>query len=449
MNRIPPYESDVVEFKSEFAKDRIKRTVTAFANTFGGDLYIGVNDDGSVCGLEDIHAVEEQLWNMLRDNIFPSVIGCVDAERLIADGKDVLHVHVARGPNPPYSLAMDDPRQVYVRAGSTSAPARIEDIARMVERKNPVPFEKRASQVQELTFNECGEFCRLSGVEFDPKANANFGFWDRRKLMWTNLAFICSDQSDCEMHLIRFRDAEMTQIADSEKVRGSVFLILQRALSFVDRFNRLDIEKPVDGSLQRKDTYAVHPEAVREAIVNQLVHRDYRRAVASHIHISPEKIDFWSAGGLHDLNPRDIFEEMATSCRNPGLSALFTLLRLMEGLGTGYRLIRALYSGLPPERLVIISPDSLKVSLPRVTPIRMQDLDERQRKILEAVIAVGSVKRIDVEELIGVAPVTAVGILKKLVDMGALVKEGAGPRTRYGLSPAAMPLFSKVQGRAN
>lgn len=112
MHQLPPYESQSVEFKAQFGDNdghNIKKTLVAFANTFGGDLYIGIRDDRSICGVEDAGKTEERLWNMVRDNIFPSIIGSVDTERLAVDGKTVIHVHVDRGPVPPYSLAQDDP----------------------------------------------------------------------------------------------------------------------------------------------------------------------------------------------------------------------------------------------------------------------------------------------------------------------------------------------------
>lgn len=443
MERIPAYESDVVEFKSAFSKENIKKTIVAFANTYGGDLYIGVNDDGSICGLDDVHTVEEQLWNMVRDNIFPSIIGSVDAQRVQIDKKSVLHVHVSRGPNPPYSLAMDDPRYVYIRVGNTNAPAHLEDISRMVERKNPVPYEKRSSPVQDLTFEKCMEYCRRYDVEFDLKANTNFGFWDRSKEQWTNLAYICSDQCSTQMHLIRFKDDKMTLIAEAEKVSGSVFLIYERALSFIERFNLLEMDKADDGTMQRRNVYSVNPMAVREAVINQLVHRNYRREVPWHIHISPAKIEFWSPGGLHDVRPQELFEDMVTSCRNPGLAALFIRMQLMEGLGTGFRLIRSVYEGIAPEALIRVSADSLRVSLPRVRPLSGEGLNERQKRILENVISSGAVTRADVQRLEGISMVSAANLLREMVQKHFLVREGAGPRTRYRLSADAKSSVSE------
>ena len=438
MHQIPPYGALSVEFKARFGDNDerdIKKTLVAFANTFGGDLYIGIRDDRSICGVEDAGKTEERLWNMVRDNIFPSIIGSVDTERLAVDGKTVIHVHVDRGPVPPYSLAQDDPRQVFVRVGNTSAPARIEDIAQMVSRRNPVPFEQRSSAVQALTFTLCLEQCREHGIAFSPKTNVNFGFWDQKKCQWTNLAYICSDQGQSQMVMVQFRDDEKTAIIDSEKVKGSIFLLLERALSFVARSNYLEMEKPTDGTLERKDHYRVSPDAVREAIVNQLAHRDYSKDVPCTIHISPTKIDFWSVGGAHDLLPEDILENMATSCRNPMLAALLTRLKLMEGLGTGYRLIRTIYKGIPLNRLVQISENAVTISLPRSQAVKGPELTERQRRIVDFVIANGQATRRDVQLLADVSQTAAASLLQTLVRAGVLVRTGRGPRTSYVIAP--------------
>lgn len=439
MRSIPQYESNVVEFKSQWGdKDdgqTIKKTLVAFANTFGGDLYIGINDDGSVCGLEDIHAVEERLYTVVRDTIYPSIAGFVTAARLTVAGKTVLHVHVERGAHPPYSLTQDDPRHVFVRVGCTSVPARIEDIAEMVERSNPVPFEERIARDQNLTFEACLAFCRERGVLFHPETNTNFGFWDPKRKGWTNLAALCSDQGTAKFNLITFRDDDKTEIADAKKISGSLFALLEQALEFVARSNYAGMEKPTDGSLERVDHYRVNPDAVREAIINQLVHRDYSKDVPSYIHITPNRIDFWSSGGLHNLSPRDIIENLSTSCRNVKLAAFLTMLRLMEGLGTGFRLIRKNYRGIPLERLVTITDSSVSISLPRAQLLKMETLNERQRTVIKHVRSAGSVTRKTLENLLQLSQPMCAVILRDLVQKGWLVKQGAGPRVCYVLAP--------------
>lgn len=438
MHSIPPYENYVVEFKSQWGDNdgqTIKKTLVAFANTYGGDLYIGVNDDGTVCGVQDIHDVEERLCSVIRDAIFPSINSFVSTSRLMVDGKNVLWVHVDQGKFPPYSLARDDPRQVFVRVGCSSSPARIDDIARMVERNNPVPFEGRFALNQALTFDACLAYCRERGVIFDPETNTNFGFWDPQRKGWTNLAELCSDQGTAQFVLIHFRDENKTEIADVKKISGSIFTLLEQALEFVSRSNYAGMEKPTDGSLERIDHYRVNPDAIREAVVNQLAHCDYSRNVPNLIHITPGKIDFWSAGGPHNLLPQEILENLATSCRNMKLASLLTRLRLMEGIGSGFQLIRKIYQSTPLDRLVTITDSAVKISLPRSRLINLSALDERQTRVIEFAQASGSITRKDMEKLLGLSQPACALLLRELVERNVLVRSGAGPRTRYRLSP--------------
>lgn len=448
MQEIPSFENQSVEFKSQWGEkdgQTIKKTLVAFANTAGGDLYIGVDDDGQACGLDDIHAIEERIYTTIRDAIYPSISGFVSTRRLKVDGQDVLQVHVEQGRFPPYSLAQDDPRQIFVRIGCTSAPARIEDIAKMVERSNPVPFEKRVSFSQDLTFDYCNKFCRNRGLIFDPKVNINLGFWDISRGAWTNLAFLCSDQGASQFVLINFRDEGKTEVADAQKISGGLLFLLNQAIEFVSKSNYAGMEKPKDGSLERKDYYRVDPDAVREAIVNQLVHCDYSKGVPCSIHISPKLIEFWSAGGPHNVSAKDILEDMTTSCRNEALAAFLTRLKLMEGLGTGFRLIKQIYGRTPLERLVKITESSFKISLPRAEFGRLPDMDERQKIIVNFVLAKGSARRKEIEDLLHLSqPVCAV-LLRQLVDMDVLEKEGAGPRTRYVIAPAMASILKVSQ----
>ena len=438
MHLIPPYENHVVEFKSQWGDNdgqTIKKTLVAFANTYGGDLYIGVNDDGTVCGVQDIHDVEARLCSVIRDAIFPSLNSFVSTSRLTVDGKDVLRVHVDQGKFPPYSLARDDPRQVYVRVGCSSSPARMDDIALLIERNNPVPFESRLALNQSLTFEACLAYCRARQVIFDPKINTNFGFWDPQRTGWTNLAELCSDQGTAQFVLNHYLDEDKTEISDSKKISGSIFTLLDQTLEFVARTNYAGMEKPKDGTLERIDHYRVNPDAIREAIVNQLIHCDYSGRVANLIHITPSRIDFWSAGGPHNLLPKEILENLATSCRNMKLASLLTRLGLMEGVGSGFQLIQKIYKGTPLDRLVTITESSVLISLPRRRIVNLSALDERQARVVEMAQATGAVTRKDLENLLNLSQPTCALLLKELVERNVLVKEGAGPRTRYRLTP--------------
>jgi ATP-dependent DNA helicase RecG len=440
---IPKFESQSTEFKEcwDSKKDGapIKKTIVAFANTAGGDLYIGVSDDGTVVGLDDISDTEERLISAIQDNISPSVNDCVTTEHIAIEGKDVLRVHVAQGSARPYYMDPTNAQTVYVRVGNTSRPARIDELAKILRESNPVPYLERNCARSDLTFTKCMDFCNSRNVYFDPKANLQFGFWNHAFRCFTNLAYICSDQSNASVVLVQFADAEKTQILASKKVTGSIFSIYEETLSFVNERNIDYVEKPDDGTGERVEHYRISPSVIREALVNIIAHRDYEKKPAALVHITPKVIEFTSFGGLEDIEFSDITNAMATYCRNEKLAELLSKLHLMEGIGTGFLLIRQFYKRykLSLEDLLEASKSSFTIRLIKPLPKIRYDLHKEERKyqkILEAIDEKGSMSRAEIQAQFGISQSGTVNLLKELLVKHRIVKEGNGKNTRYAIA---------------
>ena len=117
-------ESETVELKAVVISD-IKKEIIAFANCDGGKLYIGVNDDGSILGVEDPDSVSLQISNMVRDSIKPDLTMFLHYDTIEEDGKAIVEVEIQRGTDRPYYIARKGmrPEGVYVRQGYSSVPA--------------------------------------------------------------------------------------------------------------------------------------------------------------------------------------------------------------------------------------------------------------------------------------------------------------------------------------
>jgi ATP-dependent DNA helicase RecG len=126
-------ENNETEFKREFT-DKIARTIVAFANTSGGSLYIGVDDDGTVVGIDDIDKVQLNVKNILRDAIRPDVSLYTAMNTEQRDGKWILRLDVGRGTSKPYYLTSHGLRSegVYVRRGSSNEQASEQNIREMI-----------------------------------------------------------------------------------------------------------------------------------------------------------------------------------------------------------------------------------------------------------------------------------------------------------------------------
>lgn len=135
-------ESEKVELKEIVVND-IRKEIIAFANCNGGKLYIGVQDDGTVVGLDDPDSVALQISNMVRDAIKPDLTMFLHYETLEEDGKKVVAVSIQRGTERPYYIAKKGlrPEGVYVRQGYSSVPATDSAIRQMIKETDGDHFE--------------------------------------------------------------------------------------------------------------------------------------------------------------------------------------------------------------------------------------------------------------------------------------------------------------------
>lgn len=126
-------ESEMVELKAIAVED-IKKVIIAFANRKGGKLYIGVQDDGTVSGLDDPDGASLQVSNMVRDAIKPDLTMFLHYETLTVDGKKFVAVDIQQGTERPYYIAKKGlrPEGVYVRQGYSAVPASNSVIRRIV-----------------------------------------------------------------------------------------------------------------------------------------------------------------------------------------------------------------------------------------------------------------------------------------------------------------------------
>ena len=147
-------ENKNTEFKREYIDD-IKKTVVAFANTDGGVLYIGINDDGTACGVDNTDACILKLNNSIRDSIKPDVSMFCNTTVEIIDNKNVVRFEVQQGTARPYYIAGKGirPEGVYVRQGASNAPASESAILNMIKETSGDNYEESRSLNQQLTFN--------------------------------------------------------------------------------------------------------------------------------------------------------------------------------------------------------------------------------------------------------------------------------------------------------
>ncbi len=356
-------ESETVELKS-LVTDDIKKEIIAFANSEGGKLYIGVRDDGEVIGLDNPDGSALQVSNMVRDSIKPDVTMFLHYQTIEADGKKIIEVNVQRGTDRPYYLAQKGmrPEGVYVRQGYSSVPATDTAIRRMIKETDGDSFESMRSLEQALTFEVTEKEFRLRKVEFGPQQMHTLKFVDNDGL-YSNLALLLSEQNPHTIKVAVFQGINQTIFKDRREFGGSLMKQMNDVYDYIDFHNqtRATIEK-----LSRIDVRDYPILAVREALLNLLVHRDYSFSASALISIYDDRMEFVSVGGLMPgIELEDVMAGLSI-CRNQNLANVFYRLHLIEAYGTGLRKIMDAYEDLSEKPVISVTKNSFKITLPNV-----------------------------------------------------------------------------------
>lgn len=426
------FETENVEFKSQFTEE-IYKEVIAFANTDGGVIYVGVDDRGNTVGLTDVDREYTRMTNGIRDAIRPDVTLFV--RYTIQDNK-VVRITVSEGSNKPYYLQGKGlkPSGVYVRQGASSVPASSEQIRRMIKETDGDLFEEMRSMEQSLTFEAAAIAFRKYGVEFSAQKYRALGITQKNDDLFTNLALIISDQCMHTTKVAVFADDTNTTFKDNKEFTGSVFRQLEDTFNYLMLCNKTEAEFKGLERIEKQDYPA---EALREALLNALVHRDYSFSGSSIINVNDERIEFISLGGLlPGLSTEDIRIGISQP-RNKNLAEMFHRLRLIESYGTGIRRIYKLYEGCPLQPMIEVTPNAFKMVLPNMNAARNGNIQQgsavtpQMQKLLSYISEHGPITDEAVQTLLGIKKTRAFDIMKQMQKMGLIQILGRGAEKKY------------------
>ena len=335
------FESLNVEFKQEYVPD-IRKEVMAFANTDGGTVYVGVRKDGSVAGVEDPDGVMLQIVGSLKDALAPDVMPFVKVDAVCVDEKQVIEIVVTTGTSRPYYLREKGlkPSGVYVRKGSSTQPLSEEGIREMIRENSARSYELSRSLNQELTFTTLEAEMAKRSIEFGPAQMRTLKLTGEDGL-YTNLALLLSDQCETTTKVALFQGTDRAVFRERKEFTGSILKQLEDIYSFIDFLNKT---KATFSGLHRTDTRDYPEEAVREALLNSIVHRDYAISGSNLINMYDDRLEFVSMGGLvPSIELESIFIGVSQP-RNPSLAGVFYRMQLIESYGTGIGKIERAYA---------------------------------------------------------------------------------------------------------
>ena len=440
-------ETSRLELKRAFTEE-IKKELVAFANTDGGELIIGLADDGTVVGVENPDQVSAQVTNMLRDAISPDITLISRVEIKFQDNKALIHVTVNRGGKRPYYIAKKGMTSagVYVRQGNTSAPASADAIREMIRETDGYSYESNLSFDQKLTFEYCSKVFADRGVLFGKNQMKTMKMFDLAG-NYTNLAMLLSDQCFHSIQFACFQGTDIGTFTERQRFTGSILKQLDDAFHALNRYNRTRSE--IHG-LHRMDSRDYPEEVLREALINAIVHRDYDRDVSTNIRVFDDRIEIVSFGGLPPNTTIETFLLGLSMPRNKNLADIFYRLELIEAFGSGIPKMTDIYQENGQEISFKTSPSGFMIVLPnlnfsketktaRPEQTALQDEvssleDQRSKLAVDLIQEKGPVSRMELERVWGISRSTATNWIDQLVNTGVILRVGHGRNTKYTLA---------------
>ena len=423
------YESEHIEYKSQMVDD-IYKEVIAFVNTDGGVIYIGIDNQGHVTGIDNIDETYTRLTNGIRDAIHPDVTMFV---RYVLQDNKVIRIEVGEGSYKPYYLKAKGmkPTGVYVRQGTTSVQASPEQIRQMIKESDGDNFEDDRCLDQDLTFEAAKAAFQQYGVEFSVGKYRALGI--TKNDVFTNLALLLSDQCLHTTKIAVFNDESCTEFRDSKEFCGSIFKQFENAINYLALCNRT--VSTIKGVV-RTDRQDYPEEAIREALLNALVHRDYSFSGSIIINVNDSKMEFISLGGLlPGLQPR-----------NKKLAEIFHRLRLIESYGTGIRRIFKLYENCPVQPSIEATANAFRIVLPNMNTCgsiaeRIPEAAEKapatvtpqMKTVLDYLAEYGEMTDEDLQELLNVKKTRAYLLARQMRENGLIEVVGRGVGKKYKL----------------
>ncbi len=471
--KYPDTESSTIEFKREIpGNDKIIKTVIGFCNQHGGSLIIGVADDGTICGIDPKQA--DQMMEYLDKTIYeataPPIIPLIYTRQIM--DKTLLVVEVSGGMNKPYYKLPTLSEGTYIRLGRSTLKASAEMIEELKWSSRGKNYE--TMPVYQATQSDLNEKSILlfwgSRKQGDPVASITDTLLASYHLTikehhqtYPTVAGILMFGHDPQHYFSEamilcnhFSGVEGRNSIASSDCNGGLFEQFNKAYNFL--ISHLEYKFEIIGA-KRVDTLEIPPAAIREALLNAIVHRNYHIPAPIKIAIYDNRIEIFSPGNFPGPLHTDNLRQGITFLRNPVICKLFREAGYIEKLGTGLITMFDSYQqyGLVAPT-VIEGENYVKYILPRkrynqyfAPPVPADRVEEsasiyhavntqapsvpqKLEHVLSLFISAENIAISDVIHYLGIPRATAGRYLAKLVDMGILIRHGEGKKVTYVLS---------------
>ncbi|MBR1787187.1 MAG: putative DNA binding domain-containing protein [Paludibacteraceae bacterium] len=336
-------ESNRIEFKRELTRELdIEREVIAFLNyREGGTIYIGIDDAGTPVGVQDIDSDMLKIKDRIRMGVSPSPMGLFDVQSERINGIQVIKITVASGTEKPYYKPQYgmSPRGCFIRVETAVEQMPQDMIDRLYASRTRHSLSRIVSNRQDLSFEQL----RIYYSEHGKPLNDNFA----RTLelltkdgQYNYVAYLLADENGNSIKVAKYSSLDRCDLIENNEY-GYCSLI--KATKSV--LAKLEVENKTAATItpvERIETPLWDRVALREAVINAIVHNDYSFEVPPKFEIFPDRLEITSAGRLPETMTMKEFYEGVSLPRNKELMRIYKDVELVESLGSGIpRILRA------------------------------------------------------------------------------------------------------------
>tara|TARA_Y100000310_G_C20611760_1_gene778364 strand:+ start:114 stop:1472 length:1359 start_codon:yes stop_codon:yes gene_type:complete len=444
-------ENQTIEFKRSLAeRNEILDTISAFANTKGGTIYVGVdeNKNGSVKEITGISIKGreiENLTNEIKQNTDPIIFPSIEIKKI--EEKKVLLVEINESLIKPVFAGKG---RAFKRVGKSNLRLTVQEIRQMAKESIDYNFTELVCEeavLGDIDEEKIEEFVQKAKEErnFNLQYNSKkdflqkMHFLSQKGLNHSALLLFGKDTQkfvlQSEVRCGRFKGIKPLEFEDMEVIKGTLIEQVNQMMSFVKR--NLKVKATFDEGVERKEEWEYPLLALREGIINALVHRDYALNSNVQIRIFDDRLEIWSPGGLpFGLTVAKLKGKHESKPRNKELANTFFMIKLIEQWGTGTnRIIELCKEHQLPEPDFEDTGTSFIVTFKkdRITEEVLKELNERQKKALDYMKENGSITNREYCEINKVVKNTAYRDLMELINKEIVKPKGVGRKSYYVL----------------
>ena len=353
-------ESNKIEYKSVLT-DKFEREVVAFLNyRDGGIIYIGVDENGEAVGLADADSVQLKIVDRIKNNILPNALGLFDVVLEHRGEADIIKVIISSGTEKPYYIKQQgmSPSGCFLRVGSSVQPmttAMIDDM--YAKRTQKLLLSNIPSPRKDLTFEQLKIYYQEKGRTLNENFAKNLELLTKDG-QYNYIAYLLSDNNSVSVKIAKYLGTDKVDLIENGEY--GFCSIIKATKSVLDKLAIENKTFTKITSTTRQEKQMVNSVALREAVINAVVHNDYTREIPPVFEIFSDRITVTSYGGLVEGYSKEDLLTCLSMPRNRELMRVFRDLELVEQLGSGMERILKVYD----ESIFKFTPNFMIVALP-------------------------------------------------------------------------------------